>query len=548
MTLGDTLKLGYLECAGWNSEPPSLHAHTPIKHKLDYDDLVPEANLVLGGSLKLSGTAKSANSDGQESFVEALDWTHQPHREVQKSGNVCYRVSNKSAPSLKDNKQHLVRTTRLEPRPASRSGSRPGSRSGSRPPMPEKAEKIVVTEADLRRCGRSLTLLRQCQVLPNHSDRAEKSEFELSFKSGFEKRCRSQDHELRNPWKELGNPEHTRDHSEGDLILNQVWVDPSKSPSPPQKILIIEEEDAPMSPCLSSRSRPRSGHPTRAASADAASMMRDTEATRRRKGSWCPSRSSRGSSRERHGEPTSARTPPPTGASEGTSEGRRRRAHHASGLPRPAIDFDITAKPGSTKKVKEYESRIQLIEDEEEEEVLEVGSIEVRNATRMQRRFEHRLEEEANSKPRAVWVKLDPSTGEVSHYETNAAKRLESAHHHNRTNVPLSGLGGDLEEAIVHLGGRGTGDYPYQKSWHGEQMDVRRLEVPPYAEYVSVHVLCENGGWRISDVAVPGRTEERCLVVTAIETVKRGDSPPLPPVNPDRRLFFTGAGCAPQWD
>jgi hypothetical protein len=163
----------------------------------------------------------------------------------------------------------------------------------------------------------------------------------------------------------------------------------------------------------------------------------------------------------------------------------------------------------------------------------------------MQRRFEKRLEEEElQGKPQAVWLKLDPRSGEVIPYPQAAATRLEAAHHNNRANVPFSGLGGDLEEDMVHLGFKGSGERPVQKSWHGTQMDVRRIEVPCGATEVAIHVMLENRAWRISDCALPGKTEERRIPMAAVQTV-RSPSPPLPPVNHDRRVSYINA---PQWD
>jgi hypothetical protein len=75
-------------------------------------------------------------------------------------------------------------------------------------------------------------------------------------------------------------------------------------------------------------------------------------------------------------------------------------------------------------------------------------------------------------------------------------------------------------------------------------MDVRRVQIRTDATEVCLHVIHEHV-WRIVDVAVPGETEERCVVLQGTETV-RPPSPPLPPLNPDRRASF--AAIRPWWD
>jgi hypothetical protein len=164
----------------------------------------------------------------------------------------------------------------------------------------------------------------------------------------------------------------------------------------------------------------------------------------------------------------------------------------------------------------------------------------------MQRHFEHKLsaEAEVNSKPQALWLALDALSGEVSIYSRAAATRLEAAYMNNRTNVPLAGLGDELEDAIIHLGMKGSNEQPVQRSLGGGLMDVRRLMVRPDADDIRVNVVCEHG-WKIADVAVPGKTEERRVFLSGTEMV-RPPSPPLPRLNPDRRASVTT--LRPWWD
>jgi hypothetical protein len=197
----------------------------------------------------------------------------------------------------------------------------------------------------------------------------------------------------------------------------------------------------------------------------------------------------------------------------------------------------------STGKKVEYENRIRLItdNDSEDEIIPTAGSLAVREGTRMQRRFEQRLEEPEDSKPHALWLSLDPLTGDIFLFPRAAATRLEAGYVNHRCTVPLAGLGGGLENDIVHMGAEGSGEQPVQKSWHGTQMDVRRIKTHVSASQVSIHVFFEDT-WRIADVAVPGKTEERHVLLHGAALV-RPPSPPLPPLNPDRRMSFCNAGA-----
>lgn len=88
-------------------------------------------------------------------------------------------------------------------------------------------EQIVVKEADFHRCGNNLKQLRERDVRRLSSESAETEQCEaspaLSFKSAFARRCRQLPSDLRDPWKDLGNPEFHRARCEADMVLNQVW-------------------------------------------------------------------------------------------------------------------------------------------------------------------------------------------------------------------------------------------------------------------------------------------------------------------------------------
>lgn len=376
---------------------------------------------------------------------------------------------------------------------------------------------------------------------------------------------------------------------EGNLVFNQVWVDPDKKE---------ESEEEALTPPASARSRttektrrPRRAtsvgvlapHPSGCATETPASWSqrgRDKQETLAQGRSMTDKhqgKTSRETSRDDHRvvghrRARSQGTIPTVGNAELTlcpelretlrlstpetrDADRRRKSSHASGCPKPGRDSSVKAKP--TEYESPIRSRIQLIDDDEEDMQECVGSLAVQQATRMQRRFEHKLrvESEENVKPQALWLSLDPLTGEVSCYSRAASTRLEAAHVSNRNNVPLAGLGDmrcnledanrkcNIEDAIVHLGLKGSGELPVQKSLQGGQMDVRRLSVRPDVKQVNVNVVWDHG-WRIADVAVPGTTEERYVLLNGTETV-RPPSPPLPPLNPDRRC--NTAGIRPWW-
>jgi len=194
-------------------------------------------------------------------------------------------------------------------------------------------------------------------------------------------------------------------------------------------------------------------------------------------------------------------------------------------------------------KAKPIVSRIQLIDPEEEEEWWKGrGSLAVKEASRVDRRFASEIAEKNAVKPQALWFCLDSMTGEVALYSRAAATRLEGAFTNNRATVPMAGLGGTLEDAIVHLGTKHDNVNPVQKSLEGGQMDVRRLKIKPEATEICVNVVWEDG-WHIVDTAVPGTTEERHIVLQGTEMV-RPPTPPLPPLNPDRRL---STNCLRHW-
>lgn len=114
---------------------------------------------------------------------------------------------------------------------------------------------------------------------------------------------------------------------------------------------------------------------------------------------------------------------------------------------------------------------------------------------------------------RVVWLSIDPRSGQVHLYPTEAVARLERAHQAGTAvQVPLAGLGGHLEQVVVDVGMFG---HPVQRNplTHGKR-DVRRLEVPLGAVELTVSVHKERA-YRITDTVIPGVTEERTVSLSA---------------------------------
>jgi len=120
----------------------------------------------------------------------------------------------------------------------------------------------------------------------------------------------------------------------------------------------------------------------------------------------------------------------------------------------------------------------------------------------------------------AVWVSIDPRTGELSLYPPAAVFALEQAHRSGRRQVSLHGLGlGPVYERLsVDLGDESSvhNETPVQKRAGGGKRDVRRIVLEPDApREICVHVFRDRG-WRIAAEAAPGVTEERVVLLTTL--------------------------------
>lgn len=387
----------------------------------------------------------------------------------------------------------------------------------------QRREQIVVKEADLRRCGHDLKLLRKYQLRPRSEEPAPpNAELEMSFKSAFAQRCRM-GQELRDPWEGMKNPEYTRGHSEQDLVLNQVWVETLPSQRPRiSDAATTAELDSPAG------ERNCSDSARTSSSAPAGLTPKYDGARSRRSRRSCPQIRCR-SEGVRHAPSSSEPSPTATARSDGARRELRR--------------------PKS-----EVRSRIQPLESLEDEEEYggATGSAAVQAAAREQRYGLRHLEGHLHydSLPRAAWIFLHPKTGEVDFYHRAASERLEEAYRDRRASVPLAGLGRDIDNAIV-LFNDDDGARMVEKSLRGRQRDVQRIQVPGDMTDGRVYVTQASGVWRfvreeiataaIREHADASGVEERKLHLYGHEVVA---SPiKLPPVNPDRRTYFLNIGA-----
>lgn len=368
-----------------------------------------------------------------------------------------------------------------------------GSQVAGRPPaMPcrEQREHVIsVTEKDLRRCGNNLKLLREChEKMRLQREKEPKCEtLQLSFKSAFAQLCHSHV-DAHDPWKGRENPEMTREFGEADYILNQVWTD---------AFTRNKKEAGAKDEALPSLAR-------------GCSSSASTRAAVRR-----PNSTNRCSSRE---------------------FGQR----HSSADKAPSCREDSAVASGSVVD----RIRLRSLSPDTGEEAC-TGTFQVREATRMQQAFTQKLDENrlASSVPGVAWLFVTPLTGEVSSYPKAVVTRIEAAHKLGRTSVPLVGTCGDFEGAIIQFSDGSDRGTPIQKTWDGDIRDVCRIEVQKGDTEIVVHVVHVGDSYHLSDVAVPGKSEERRLPTSRIE-LARPQSAKLPPVNPHREpVYFLNLGA-----
>lgn len=127
--------------------------------------------------------------------------------------------------------------------------------------------------------------------------------------------------------------------------------------------------------------------------------------------------------------------------------------------------------------------------------------------------------------PRAVWLSVDPKSGELQLYPREAAQLLEVAFCHGRSNVSLASVEGPIwfRDATVDL----HCSTPMHRAPGGRCRDVRRLELRSGETCIQMHVVdaALSAGpsipkWRASDFSVVGVTQERSIEVRDEDTVE----------------------------
>jgi len=235
-------------------------------------------------------------------FVPALEWTHEPNAEEFKEGRMHCRVTTACPGKKRLHHPHLNRMVEIEPQ----------KRKYQQFYTTGEHEQIRVTESDLRRFGNNLDMLRQCQIGREVDQECEDDALKLSFKSAFRKQCLAPHVDLRDPWKDIKNPEEYRQATEADLILNQAW-----QPQSPKKGELLEvaagtKGKASGPPRVSSISSTRASSPR--SPPDVRSASRSPPDARSDRSGSCGRNSSRGPSLPR---PSCNREPRPM------SRGRR---------------------------------------------------------------------------------------------------------------------------------------------------------------------------------------------------------------------------------
>mmetsp|Transcript_583 Transcript_583/g.1372 ORF Transcript_583/g.1372 Transcript_583/m.1372 type:complete len:556 (-) Transcript_583:395-2062(-) len=432
---------------------------------------------------------------------------------------------------------------------------------------PPKMREIVVRESDLRKYGSDIRKLRECQVRPSSPTAAScKKDFDLTFKSAFALRCRG-GAELRDPWQGMKNPEFTREQSEQDLVLNQVWVNamqPRKklydlNPSPRWDDM-GQTQASPRTPPKFDAGSLSPGNPV---SPPGPPLPMGRTGSKDSGASSVGTRRSRKSSQDlqvclyhhrsclccaTNGVPNTDERP----WSRESKEREKRRL--ASKEERPPLPMEKTPS-------KQIESRIKTIEEvlgAEDDFDNGVGSFAVRAATKLQKANMRTLSDKLyyDETLRSAWIAINTENGDVTFYHKSVGERLESAFRSGRQSVPLAGLGREMEGTIVSFPGPDEGGVMriMETSLKGHRRELMRVPVPGTIRELSVASVREGGIWRF---AVDGDREraarlelegtgdaadqdfvhqEKKLVLTGQEVVFPESK--LPPVNRNQRTYF----------
>lgn len=445
--------------------------------------------------------------------------------------------------------------------------SRPGSRPSQKPPAYLKApfrleptdsmaatystgsngkmREIVVRESDLRKYGNDIRKLNKAQVRPpSPGSVSVATNLDMSFKSAFALRCRDGS-ELRDPWQGMKNPEFSREQSEQDLVLNQVWINAMPARKKLYDLEVAVDEAGPFG---TPRSPPRLDadmvpSPPSASSAGATTRRRTRRTTLTACNNChhrsCPSCAMKAG----QGYPAVGSDRP---WARGTAMGRSRTVGSAS--PR---DQKLKKTP--------VESRIKNIEDvfgaEDDEAESLFGSMAVRAATKMQKANIRKISDRLyyDEIPRAAWLAINPETGDVTFYHRDVAQRLESAYRTGRQSVPLEGLGQDVDGTIVTFPAEKAGGRALETSLKGKCRELVRMGVPGTTRDLLVATVREGGVWRFAsegdrEHAIRSAAEEdepeedfkyqeKKMALTGQEIVMPENNK-LPPVNRNQRVYY----------
>lgn len=388
-----------------------------------------------------------------------------------------------------------------------------------------RVEKLVVSEKDFKKHGGCVEKLRKCQLprtrppLPPAEEELERTNLSLalSFKSAFRLQCLGPA-DTRDEWEQVPNPEG---HSEAYRVgLNQVWIPetPRKARELQLRAAQEEAEDAAaereaaleekmMKNMVSART------PTRTA---------QRSSSRRRQQSNDDGEESLGSPGGNH----SARGRP---GRHGTRQQSSKctRSASAGGISRCSTRPGSEDSQLSTPPRMPVEPRIRPVTDDSADDLnaKDFSGRFLRYNTPEMRR--HTAPVKSNTNPHAVWLSINPRSGEISVYSRPAARRLEGAYVYSRRTVQFAnlGLGPKLEDAVVDLGNMGTETCRYtQITTTGGTRDVKRAEVPYDAAGVTVDVVKEGRQWRLADATILGVTERRWSPVSEAEMVDRSSA------------------------
>lgn len=364
-----------------------------------------------------------------------------------------------------------------------------------------EAEEIVVTEADLRRCGGDLALLRHCsrkRIEPQAQEDSPRDDVDDEcYRSRYDKQCRAKVRP-RDPWLNKPNPEERRARDVWENFLSEPYFPPAAAGTTKRSRVLAPLDSAALRSSSAS---------TQASSQDGQSSASPTI--------WYKSPS------------------------------RRQSLTDNSVSPRPRAALRRSnSLPGLLRSPVKVQQRITIVEaDSDASPEGAAGSWHWQQATRAQRSGLRSLKGTQRGSPfvrRHVWLAVDKESGEVSLYPIAAAERLDRAYRNCRKNVPLAGLREDLDSAIVHFGYDAV-DEILERDFSGAEREARRIEIQESAAEVRVNIALQGRFWAFADPALCQDTVEVSVPVTTADMV-RPACPEAAPVHTRRQTFYLNHG------